>query len=72
MKDITWNKLEIAIPAFLNIVMMPFTYSITTGIALGFVVYPITMIVRGRIKELHPVMYALFVIFLIFLPILAK
>jgi adenine/guanine/hypoxanthine permease len=72
LKDIEWDKLEIAIPAFLTIVMMPFTYSITTGIALGFVVYPITMIVRGRIKELHPVMYVLFFIFLIFLPILAK
>jgi adenine/guanine/hypoxanthine permease len=71
MGDIEWNKLEIAIPAFLTIVMMPLTYSITTGIALGFVVYPITMIFKGRIKELHPVMYVLFVIFIIFLPILA-
>jgi AGZA family xanthine/uracil permease-like MFS transporter len=70
--DIEWNKLEIAIPSFLTIVMMPLTYSITTGIALGFVVYPITMIIKGRIKELHPVMYVLFVIFLIFLPILSQ
>lgn len=72
LKDIHWDKLEIAIPAFLTIAMMPFTYSITTGIAIGFVVYPITMIVRGRIKELHPIMYLLFVIFIIFLPVLAK
>ncbi|HSU80301.1 MAG TPA: NCS2 family permease [Candidatus Angelobacter sp.] len=72
MGDIEWNKLEIAIPAFLTIVMMPLTYSITTGIALGFVVYPITMIIKGRIKELHPVMYLLFIIFIIFLPILSQ
>jgi AGZA family xanthine/uracil permease-like MFS transporter len=72
LKDIEWNKLEIAIPAFLTIAMMPFTYSITTGIALGFVTYPITMAVRGRIKELHPVMWVLFIIFIIFLPVLAK
>ena len=72
MGDIEWNKLEIAIPAFLTIVMMPLTYSITTGIALGFVVYPITMIIKGRIKELHPVMYFLFIIFIIFLPILSQ
>lgn len=72
LKDIEWGKLEIAIPAFLTIAMMPFTYSITTGIALGFVVYPITMIARGRIKELHPIMYVLFVIFVIFLPILGQ
>lgn len=70
--DIEWTKLEIAIPAFLTMIMMPLTYSITTGIALGFVVYPITMILRGRIKELHPIMYVLFVIFLIFLPILSQ
>lgn len=72
LKDIEWSKLEIAIPAFLTIAMMPFTYSITTGIALGFVTYPITMAVRGRIKELHPVMWVLFIIFIIFLPVLAK
>ncbi len=72
LKDIEWTKLEIAIPAFLTIAMMPFTYSITTGIALGFVIYPITMIARGRIKELHPIMYLLFVIFILFLPVLAK
>ncbi|WEG12405.1 NCS2 family permease [Pullulanibacillus sp. KACC 23026] len=72
LKDIAWSRLEIAIPAFLTIAMMPFTYSITTGIAFGFVVYPITMIVRGRIKELNPIMYILFIIFIIFLPVLAK
>ncbi|WP_417281539.1 NCS2 family permease [Camelliibacillus cellulosilyticus] len=67
---IEWDRIEIAIPAFLTIITMPLTYSITTGIALGFVVYPITMILKGRIKELHPLMYVLFVIFVIFLPFL--
>ncbi|GGH83118.1 AGZA family xanthine/uracil permease-like MFS transporter [Pullulanibacillus pueri] len=71
LKNIEWNKIEIAIPAFLTIAAMPMTYSITTGIALGFVVYPVTMAVKGRIKELHPLMYVLFVLFLIFLPFLS-
>jgi len=71
LKNIEWNKIEIAIPAFLTIVSMPLTYSITTGIALGFVIYPITMAVKGRIKEIHPLVYVMFVIFIIFLPFLS-
>ncbi len=46
---------------------MPLTYSIATGIALGFVLYPLTMVVKGRAKELHPLMYLLFVVFIIYL-----
>lgn len=71
LKDIDWNKFEIAVPAFLTVIAMPLTYSIATGIALGFVFYPITMIMRGRIKEVHPVMYVLFVIFILFFMFLA-
>lgn len=70
--QIEWNKLEIAIPAFFTIVAMPLTYSIATGIALGFVFYPITMLVKGRGKEVHPIMYVLFLIFLGFFIFLAK
>ncbi|EIT84435.1 xanthine/uracil/vitamin C permease [Fictibacillus macauensis ZFHKF-1] len=61
---IQWDRLEIAVPAFLTIVAMPLTYSIATGIALGFIMYPITMLVKGRGKEVHPIMYALFLIFI--------
>ncbi len=64
--NINWSQFEIAVPAFLTIIIMPLTYSISTGIAMGFVLYPITMIVKGRGKELHPIMYALFVIFIIY------
>ncbi|MFJ7973307.1 NCS2 family permease [Psychrobacillus sp. NPDC096389] len=60
---INWNKFEIAVPAFFVIIAMPLTYSIATGIAIGFIFYPITMIVAGRIKEIHPIMYGLWVIF---------
>ena len=69
---IEWKKLEVAIPAFFTIVAMPLTYSIATGIALGFVFYPITMLVKGRGKEVHPIMYALFFVFLAFFIFLAK
>ncbi|GGI41003.1 NCS2 family permease [Mammaliicoccus stepanovicii] len=60
---IDWQKFEIAVPAFLTMIMMPLTYSIATGIACGFIFYPITMIVAKRHKEVHPIMYGLFVVF---------
>ncbi|MDY0410547.1 NCS2 family permease [Virgibacillus soli] len=66
LKNIEWDQFEIAVPAFLTIVAMPLTYSIATGIAIGFVFYPITMILKGRIKEVHPIMYLLFAIFVLY------
>ncbi|WP_307397978.1 NCS2 family permease [Bacillus horti] len=63
LKAIEWDKLEYAIPAFLTIVIMPFAYSISTGIAAGFLLYPIFMIFKGRHKEVHPIMYVLFFVF---------
>lgn len=70
LKDIEWDKFEIAVPAFLTIIAMPLTYSIATGIAIGFVFYPITLIMQGRAKEVHPMIYVLsgiFVLYFIFL-----
>ncbi|MEK4427231.1 NCS2 family permease [Solibacillus sp. FSL K6-1523] len=64
LRLIEWDKIEIAIPAFLVILCMPLGYSIATGIAIGFLFYPITMIVAGRSKEVHPIMYGMFLIFL--------
>lgn len=67
LRGIDWDKLEIAIPAFLIVLGMPLTYSISDGIALGFVMYPITMIAAKRGKEVHPLIYVLFFVFLGFL-----
>ncbi|MGG4549482.1 NCS2 family permease [Rossellomorea marisflavi] len=69
--DIDWKKFEIAVPAFLTIIAMPLTYSIATGIAIGFVFYPITMIVKGRAREIHPIMYLLFLVFILYFIFLA-
>lgn len=66
MGDIDWKSFEIAVPSFFVIIMMPLTYSIATGIALGFIMYPITMIAKGRAKEVHPIMYGLLVVFILF------
>jgi AGZA family xanthine/uracil permease-like MFS transporter len=56
----------------LIIIGMPLTYSISDGIALGFVLYPITMIATGRAKKVHPIMYTLSVIFLVFLVLMSR
>lgn len=69
---IEWNRFEIAVPAFLTVIAMPLTYSIATGIAAGFIFYPITMMVKGRTKEIHPVMYVFFVIFLLYFMFLTE
>ncbi|MFT9427701.1 MAG: NCS2 family permease, partial [Sporolactobacillus sp.] len=66
LKQIPWDEFEVAVPAFLTVLGMPLTYSISDGIALGFIVYPITMIVAGKGKKVHPIVYVLFVVFLIF------
>ncbi|MFJ7732810.1 NCS2 family permease [Lysinibacillus sp. NPDC097231] len=65
--QIAWNRFEIAVPSFLTMVMMPLTYSIATGIAVGFIFYPLTMIIKGKAKEVNPIMYVFAVIFLLYL-----
>ncbi|MFP3488642.1 NCS2 family permease, partial [Staphylococcus sp. SIMBA_130] len=69
--NIEWKRFEIAVPAFLTIIAMPLTYSIATGIALGFVMYPITMVVNGEGKNIHPIMYGLFFVFIAYFVFLA-
>jgi AGZA family xanthine/uracil permease-like MFS transporter len=64
--QIEWSKFEVAVPAFLTMISMPLSYSIATGIAVGFVFYPITMIFKKRAKEIHPIMYFFFVIFILY------
>ncbi len=71
LKFVEWDQIEIAIPAFFTVLMMPLTYSIATGIAVGFIFYPITMLVKGRAKEIHPIMYILAVIFILYFTFLS-
>lgn len=66
---IEWNKVEIAIPAFLTVILMPLTYSIGEGIAFGFLSYVILMVCKGHGKKVHPVMYGLGCLFLIYFAI---
>jgi AGZA family xanthine/uracil permease-like MFS transporter len=66
VKTIDWDDGETALPAFLTIVLMPFTYSITAGIGAGFVSYVLLKAARGKAGEVHPLLWvtsALFVVY---------
>ncbi|MEJ9281541.1 MULTISPECIES: NCS2 family permease [Ureibacillus] len=72
LREIEWDKFEIAVPSFLTMFMMPLSSSIATGIAVGFIFYPITMILKGRVKEVHPIMYVFAILFLLYLTTLSE
>jgi AGZA family xanthine/uracil permease-like MFS transporter len=63
--DIDWHSFEDAAVAFITVAMMPFSYSITTGIAFGFIMYVIIGLIRGRYKQIHPVVYGATALFIL-------
>ncbi|GGL83228.1 MFS transporter [Streptomyces fumigatiscleroticus] len=65
VKHIDWDKYEIAVPAFLTIAVMPFTYSITNGIGAGFLAYVVIRTVLGRAKGIHWLLWATSALFLV-------
>jgi AGZA family xanthine/uracil permease-like MFS transporter len=72
IKDLDWADLGIAIPAFLTMILMPFTYSISVGIGAGFISHVLVRVVQGRAKEVHALLYGvtgLFVIYFLQSPI---
>ena len=72
IKNIDWADYGIAIPAFLTIILMPFTYSISVGIGAGFVSHVIIRMIQGRAKEIHALLYVvagLFVVYFLQSPI---
>lgn len=69
VKHIDWDKYEIAIPAFLTIAVMPFTYSITNGIGAGFVAFVLIKTVLGKAKEVHWLMWGTSALFLVYFAI---
>jgi AGZA family xanthine/uracil permease-like MFS transporter len=58
-RDLDWTTIDEAVPAFLTIATMPFTYSIANGISLGIVSYVLIKAFRGRFREVHPLMLVL-------------
>ncbi len=72
VKGIDWDDMEIALPAFLTIVLMPFTYSIAAGIGAGFIAFVVLKVVRGKASLVHPLLWVsagLFVLYFAIDPI---
>jgi AGZA family xanthine/uracil permease-like MFS transporter len=63
---IDWQDWGIAIPAFLTFTLMPFTYSIANGLGAGFIAYVLIRTVQGRVKDIHPLMWAVAAAFVLF------
>lgn len=63
--DIDWHNFEDAAVAFITVAMMPFTYSITTGISFGFIVFVLIKLIRGKAKNVHPIIYGATALFII-------
>jgi AGZA family xanthine/uracil permease-like MFS transporter len=59
---ISFSKIEESIPAFLTIILIPLTFSITQGILWGFISHVGLYLIVGRRRDIHPVMYALAVV----------
>ncbi|WP_432249055.1 NCS2 family permease [Streptomyces sanyensis] len=66
VRDIDWSDHTIAVPAFLAMVMMPFTYSITNGIGIGFIAFTVLRLVAGRGREVPVAMYAVSAVFVFY------
>ena len=66
IKNIDWDDLGIALPAFLTIILMPFTYNISVGIGAGFITHVLIRVFQGRGKEIHPLLYLVAGLFMIY------
>lgn len=66
IKDIDWADMGIAMPAFLTIILMPFTYNISVGIGAGFVSHVVIRIVQGRRKDVHPLLFVVAALFMVY------
>ena len=70
-KDINWTDLEDAIPAFFASIFMGLCYSISYGIAAGFIFYAVVKVVKGKAKEVSPIIWVIDALFILNFVILA-
>jgi adenine/guanine/hypoxanthine permease len=66
VRQIDWTDYGIAIPAFLAITLMPFTYSISNGIGAGVISYVVLKLAVGRARDVHPILYGVAVLFILY------
>lgn len=70
LAHVHWTDLSVAIPCFLIALGMPLTYSISDGLGWGLVIYPLSMIAAKKAKKVTPMMWILFVVFIIYFTVL--
>ncbi len=66
VRNLDLTDIGLVIPAFLTIVLMPFTFSITNGIGAGFISYVVLQVARGRAREVHPLLWVISVLFVVY------
>ncbi len=66
VRSIDFTKFEYALPAFLTIVAMPFTYSIANGIGLGFISWVVLAVANGKAKTVHPLLWGVAIVFALY------
>jgi AGZA family xanthine/uracil permease-like MFS transporter len=66
VRDLEWDDMSLAIPAFLTIAFMPFTYSITNGIGAGVISYVLLRMASGRRRDVHPLMWVIAAVFVVY------
>ncbi len=66
VRNIDWTDYEIGIPAFLAIVLMPFTYSISNGIGAGVITYVLIKLVKGKLRDVHPLLWIVALLFVVY------
>ncbi|HZE51210.1 MAG TPA: NCS2 family permease [Jatrophihabitantaceae bacterium] len=69
LRNIDFSDFTIALPAFLTMVLMPFTYSITNGVGAGFISYVVLRVAVGRPRDIHPLMWGVSAAFAIYFAI---
>ncbi|MBF0955985.1 MAG: NCS2 family permease, partial [Actinomyces sp.] len=64
--EVDWKDPEYAIPGFLTIAFMPFAYSISVGIGVGFIAYTVIQITLGKARQIHPLMWLTSILFVVY------
>jgi AGZA family xanthine/uracil permease-like MFS transporter len=66
---VDWDDIEEGLPAFLTMALMPFTFSITIGIGAGFIMYVVLKLARGKASAVHPLLWLIAVLFVVYFAI---
>ncbi len=69
VRHIDFRELDVAVPAFLTIVLMPFTYSITNGVGAGFISWVVIRVCTGKGRSIHPLLWVVSVVFAVYFAI---